>query len=344
MRSISLGTKLRLGVSAALIVLVVLASNPKEVGEALTDVDPWLIALVVVLYLINSIFKAYRWGVLMRQAGHDVSFRTTFCAFSLSQAINNLIPGRVVGETSRIVEINSKEGVSVGSGLATVVTERIMDFVMLTVLAVTSLILLLTYIVEELRGYLIFMVVLMVVANIFFIYILAKPSMMVRLGAVGGRLVKKVFKGEKGDRYATKLQGTVGSFNEALTYGGRWRPMIWAAVLTVVIWANEIARLYLIIEALGVHVSLVAVVATASLASLSAVALSAGSGNVIMSSAVFTAAGMDYHVAATAGLLSALTSIWLSVPVALIAMLFDSRMRPAKAKAMDLINEKGGFN
>lgn len=332
MGRMSLGTKIKLGISATLIILVVLASNPKAVGQALTGVDPWLIALVMVLYLINSLFKAYRWGVLMRHAGHQVSFRTTFTAFSLSQAINNLIPGRVVGETSRIVDINTKEGISVGRGLATVVTERIMDFVMLTLLTVTSLVILLAAIVDELRGYLIFMVVLMVLANVFFIYILARPKLMVRIGGWGARMINKCFKGERGDRYAGKLMGVVCSFNEALTFKGNWKLMAWAAVLTIIIWVNEIARLYIIIMALGVDVSLVAVIATASLASLSAVVLSAGSGNVVMSSAVFGACGMDTHVAATAGLLSALTSIWLSVPISLITMLVDHRLGSSSSK------------
>jgi len=76
-----------------------------------------------------------------------------------------------------------------------------------------------------------------------------------------------------------------------------------------------------------VDVSLMAVVAASSLASLSTVVLTAGSGNVLMSSAVLSASGLDPHVAATAGLLSAITSIWLSVPVSLIAMCLDRRMK-----------------
>ena len=58
--------------------------------------------------------------------------------------------------------------------------------------------LLLAYIVEDLRGYLIFLVVVMVLANIFFIYVLARPALLVRLGAWGVRKVDKVFKGEQG--------------------------------------------------------------------------------------------------------------------------------------------------
>ena len=82
-------------------------------------------------------------------------------------------------------------------------------------------------------------------------------------------------------------------------------------------------------------VSLVAVIATASLASLSQVVLTAGSGNVLMSTAVFQACGLNPHLAATAGLLSAITSIWLSVPVALAAMFADRRLHPSKVKGAE---------
>ncbi len=338
----SLGTKVRLGISIALILLVVLASNPEEVWTALKDIRYDLISLVVVLYLGNLVFKAYRWGVLMRHAGYEISFRTIFAAFSLSQAINNLIPGRVVGETSRIIEMNTRKGVSVGKGLASVVTERIMDFAFLTILTVTSLILLLAHIVEEFRGYLMFLVALMVLANVLFIYVLARPKLLLRLGGWGARLASKAIKGDKGAMISGKLMGTVVSFNKALNFKGNWRKLVWPAGLTAIIWTNEIVRLYLIIEALGVDVSMVAVIASASLASLSTVVLTAGSGNVLMSSAVFTASGLDPHVAATAGLLSAITSIWLSVPVSLLAMVIDQRVRSSPTKEAE--NNERGFN
>jgi uncharacterized protein (TIRG00374 family) len=338
----SLGTKVRLGISIALIVLVVLASNPEEVWTALNDIRYELILLVVVLYLVNLLFKAYRWGVLMKHAGYEISFRTIFAAFSLSQAINNLIPGRVVGETSRIIEMNTRKGVTVGKGLASVVTERIMDFAFLTILTVTSLFLLLANIVEEFRGYLMFLVALMVLANLFFIYVLARPKLLLRIGGWGARLASKFIKGDKGAKLSSKMMDTVVSFNEALNFKGHWKRLVWPAVLTAVIWANEIVRLYLIIEALGVDVSMVAVIASASLASLSQVVLTAGSGNVLMSSAVFTASGLDPHVAATAGLLSAITSIWLSVPVSMLAMVIDQRVRSYPTKEAD--NNQRGFN
>ncbi|HOO03339.1 MAG TPA: lysylphosphatidylglycerol synthase transmembrane domain-containing protein [Methanomassiliicoccales archaeon] len=339
-----IGTKLRLGISIGLIVLVILASNPEEVWTALTGINVNLILLVVVLYLINLFVKAYRWSVLMGCAGNSVPFRTTFTAFSLCQAINNLIPGKVLGETSRIVEMSAREGVAIGKGLASVVTERIMDFAVLTILAVTSLFLLLASIVEEQRSYLILLVALMVVANVLLIYVLIRPKLLMRIGAWGARLTSKAIKGEKGERYAAKVLGTVRSFNEAVAFSDK-RLLVWPSMLTLLIWGNEIARLYLIIEALGVDVTLVAVIASASLASLSAVVLTAGSGNVLMSSAVLSASGLDPHVAATAGLLSAITSIWLSVPVSLLAMVVDHRVQQAQSEDLkDADKNQRGYN
>jgi hypothetical protein len=48
------------------------------------------------------------------------------------------------------------------------------------------------------------------------------------------------------------------------------------------------------------------------------------------------------HVAATAGLLSAITSIWLSVPVSMLAMVIDQRVRSSPAKRPE--NNQRGFN
>lgn len=69
------------------------------------------------------------------------------------------------------------------------------------------------------------------------------------------------------------------------------------------------------------------VIAMVSLASLSSIVLSAGSSDILISSAKFTSSGLDHSVAATAGLLIAMTSIWLSVPISSIVLAFYERAR-----------------
>ena len=331
MRKMSTSTKVKLGISVFLILAVLWLAGPSEVAETLDQVDLNLILVVIALYIVGLVLKAYRWGVLLQGVGKKLPFRSTFAAFTFSQALNNIIPGRVVGETSRIFEIKNNEGVSVGSGLATVVTERVMDLLVVTALAVTSLAALLTYFVGETRTQLLLVVVAMVVANIVFIYVLAHPALALRLGNWGADLMKRLGLGTKGDKLAKYMIGFTSSFAQALRPESRnsKRNLAYAGALTLVIWTIEIARLYLIIVALGAEVTLLAVIATVSLASLSSIVLSAGSSNILISSAIFTASGLDPSVAATAGLLSAMTSIWLSVPISLIALAFYERARNA---------------
>jgi uncharacterized protein (TIRG00374 family) len=329
MRKMSTSTKIKLGVSVLLILGVLWLAGPSAVADTLNDVDLALIFIVVVLYIIGLVLKSYRWGVLLNGTGKKVPFRSTLAAFTFSQALNNIIPGRVVGETSRIFEIKNNEGVSVGSCLATVVTERVMDLLVVTALAVTSLAALLTYFVGETRTQLLLVVAAMVVANIAFIYVLAHPTLAVRLGEWAARKLRRMGLGTKGEKLAKYMTGFTCSFAEALHPDSRQtrKTMAWAGLLTCIIWTIEIARLFLIILALGADVTLLAVIATVSLVSLSSIVLSAGSSNIVISSAIFTACGLDPSVAATAGLLSAMTSIWLSVPISLIALAYYEKTK-----------------
>jgi len=333
LRKMNGSTKVNIAISLGLIFATILISNPESVGDSLVGVDLVIIAFVVLLYFINLVVKSFRWGLLMRSTGNKIRFASVFATFSFSQALNNVTPGRVVGEASRVYGMRAKERVGVGTCLATVVSERLMDFTVLTILCVTSLMLLLTFLVEDMRNQLIAAVVVMVIVNFLIIYMLAKPKFLARSGNLMAKTVRMIAKGERGRKLSNGIKGFVGSFNSAIhstKMKGERRLIAYAGALTIVIWTNEIVRLFLIMEALGVHASLVAVVATASIASLSAVFLSAGSSNVVISSAIFTASGINYHIAATAGILSALTSIWLSVPVGILALiLYERRHKPS---------------
>ncbi|MCE5295648.1 MAG: flippase-like domain-containing protein [Euryarchaeota archaeon] len=333
MRKLALSSKVKIIVSIVLIVAVLLFSDLEEVADAMSQVD-WLVIMVVVgLYLANLVVKSYRWGVLVRSTGNRMSFRSTFATFTFSQALNNIIPGRVVGETSRIYEIKTNEGVGVGTGLATVVTERLMDFVVVTILAMTSLIMLLAYLSEDLGEQLLIVVSLLVVLNFFLIYVLINPAIANKVCKWGTGVVNRLHLGKRGDKLNTMMTGFVFSFTNAIHSKDRKdrKYIFYACLLTIAVWGNEILRTWLIMYALGADVTVLAVVATCSLASLSGILLSAGSGNVVVSSAIYTASGLEPEIAATAGVLSAMTSIWLSVPVSIIAVLLHDHKKKSLA-------------
>jgi glycosyltransferase 2 family protein len=327
MRKVTLSSKVKIVISIVLIVAVLLFSDLGEVAEAMSEVEWDIILIVVLLYLANLVVKSYRWGILVRSTGTKLPFRSTFATFTFSQALNNIIPGRVVGETSRIYEIKTNEGVGVGTGLATVVTERLMDFVVVTILAMTSLVMLLAYLTEDLREQLSIIVSLLVVLNFVLIYVLINPAIANKVCKWGTSIINRLHLGKKGEKINSMMAGFVNSFNSAIhTKEKKDRKYVfYASLLTIVVWANEILRTWLIMYALGADVTVLAVVATCSLASLSGILLSGGSSNVVVSSAIYTASGIEPEIAATAGVLSAMTSIWLSIPVSIIAVIFHER-------------------
>jgi hypothetical protein len=76
---------------------------------------------------------------------------------------------------------------------------------------------------------------------------------------------------------------------------------------------------------LGVAAPLPAVVIASSLALTVQVFLPAGSGNVVAIADIFAGLGVTLATATAAGLLSVATSIWISVPIALLALVLANR-------------------
>lgn len=322
------------GASALLIVAMIILADPRELAETMAGADYALIGLVVLLYIGNVFLKSGRWSLLLRAAGRKIRFRHVLAYFCIGQAFNNAVPGRVVGEASRVYALHSQENVNAGAGLATIVTERVMDLVLITVMATTGLMLLFPELVDEVRWALVLGVGSAVAINAAIIYFLARPSNIERAGLWLAGVVRSLVRGSIGEKMARAIVCSTGSFNQTIKISGQRNQhlLVMAAGFTVIIWINEMLRLFLIMMSLGASPSLLSVMIAASLATLSAVVLAAGSGNVLVISTVFTASGIGFSTATTAGVLSAMTSIWLSIPIGVAAMVITGFKRK---KAME---------
>jgi len=314
-------------VSALLIIAMVLAANPSQMGEHLAKADYFLISIVVLLYFVNIPFKAGRWYILLRAAKLDVPFPNCITYFCIGQAFNNAFPGRVAGEATRVYALHSQEKVNAGAGLATIVSERLMDLVMITLIATTGLVLLFPQLVDEVRVPLAIGVAIAIGIDATIILFLSRRGWIHKAGGWLAKVSKRVLPDHVGVRVSNGILTSTHSFNTSLgTWGaGSWGYILVAISITVVIWANEITRLYLIMLALGASPTILAVMIAASFATLSTVLLAAGSGNIVIVSTVFTASGVSFATATTAGILSAMTSIWLSIPIGVLAMLVAMR-------------------
>lgn len=325
--------------ACAILIIVTLAiADPNLLFQAIIGADPYLLGLVVVLYVLNLVVKSFRWSILMRTTGEKIPFFSIFANYTLAQAINNITPGRVAGEATRIYGANSKMGVKLGAGTASVFTERLMDLTLITTIALIGVILLSPLLMAGVLNQLYLVIGLGAIANLALIYMISRPS---TLQLIGKGLIKIVGKGvpkKHQQSVSSKISDFLDSFAIAVapSKGSMTKKtLVGAGALTVAIWTNEIARVCLIVMALGAPVNIAAIVVVTSLSTLGGIILIAGSSNIFVSSAVFSAVGIDAGIAAGAGVLSALTSIWLSVPFALLAMLIGdfartNRIEPEK--------------
>lgn len=84
----------------------------------------WALALLPIL-LVSHLFRAWRWGYLLRPIKRDIRFRNLFSAMSVGYMVNNILPK--VGEVVRPHAIGKLEGISRSAAFGTLMVERIFD-------------------------------------------------------------------------------------------------------------------------------------------------------------------------------------------------------------------------
>lgn len=316
-----------LAVSVALVLGLVLLAGPWELAGRLAGADLLLVAGAVGLYVTALALKAVRWRLLLTAARYRVRGTVALSQYAMAQAVNDLTPGRVLGEGARIWGVNRIEGVPLGTGLATVMAEKVMDLVLVTSVLLASVAALYPAFPLRAWGPLAALSALVAMFNLGIIALLRRPDIV----EWGGKMSNRIAQRFRGGRYAIEVENeverTVGSFDLARqsTWGPDRSLVVMAAVLTVPVWALEFARLALIMWSLGVAAPLPAVVIASSLALTFQLFLPAGGGSVAVITDILAGLGVTLAAATAAGVLSVATSIWITVPIALVALLMTNR-------------------
>ena len=110
----------------------------KLVIDIIKNVNPLYIIIFIAGLYTQFFIRAYRWGILFRPFKKNISILNLYHYSFIGMFINTLIPGRI-GEPARGILIAREEGLESGSGLATIVIERMIDSLMIVVLFFTSL-------------------------------------------------------------------------------------------------------------------------------------------------------------------------------------------------------------
>jgi uncharacterized protein (TIRG00374 family) len=319
--------KKRVLIAIVFSVLIILAliwiANPEKLFDSLGKTNLFYIFIVIILYFVNTITKGVRWYLLVSSTGTHVPLSKTFPFYLIALAFNNLTPGKVGGEPVRAYLLKKEANVPVGHGVASIFAEKIMDIIVITTIAIIGAIFILPRLPPAMARALIAILVLVIIGIIAAIVIVSHSTILKKTVDKSVNLAKKV--SNKG--FITKLTDALVGFVDTFRFGmseilKARRTAVSCISLTVMIWINEAIRLYIILHALPdvQGISLGAVFIASSIASILALALPAGSGNLLGIEAVFIAVGMSPSIAGAAGILQVATSLWISVPLGAIAM------------------------
>jgi len=122
-----------LALAAALLAWVLHDKDPEAVAAAVARASIPLLILGGAVNLAHNLFRAWRWGVLLRPTAPDVAFRPMVSAIVIGYLVSWIVPARL-GEVVRPALLSAKEGVPLGASLGSVLADRLLDGVALALL------------------------------------------------------------------------------------------------------------------------------------------------------------------------------------------------------------------
>lgn len=125
-------------ISLGLLVWILWRANLDQVSKALRSADYSLVVLGLPVILVGLILRALRWRILLAPLGMS-SFGASFTSMMIGYLANNLLPARA-GELVRAYVLSQRAGISKSANLATIVVERVADGLVLVVALSTLLI------------------------------------------------------------------------------------------------------------------------------------------------------------------------------------------------------------
>jgi uncharacterized protein (TIRG00374 family) len=212
------------------------------VWDQVKDANPWYLGLAFIVHYTTFFFRGVRWRLLLQNAaapGTPVPGALYCSQLVLLGWFANSVGWLRLGDAYRAYLYRDEQNGSFSRTIGTILAERALDTVLVVVLMVAAAPFLLekddtiTWIVMGLAVSLVFGLAMILVAMTW-----ARGLLLRRLPAW------------MGVRYERFHQGTMGSFQRL--------PM--ATVWGLLGWAAEIARMYLVVQALGFDISFALVV------------------------------------------------------------------------------------
>jgi glycosyltransferase 2 family protein len=297
----------------AVVLFVVLTHVPLDYGASLRAIGQtnlWLYALAFAAFYFSFVVRTVRWEILLRNTGERNHFGELFHIIILAWFANCVLPAKM-GDFYRAYLLRQQTEVSGSKGLGTIFSERALDFlVLMSLLIVSGLISFHATVPEQ------FVPAFIV-------------GLVIAAGLVLGLLVIRYSEGRLSRFIPERLRERAARFKHGLlsAFAGRL-PLLLG--LTVVVWTAESARLFLVVQALPLHVSLslAQIMFIALVASLLTTIPALPGGLVLVEGgiiAVLVFFGLTSSQALSVAILDRVISYWSLIAVGLFVFLLSHR-------------------
>lgn len=236
-------TILSFGFALAILVFFIRRMNLDlaVVAENIRSANRLLLIAAIVVYAITIVLRAARWRWMLRVAGAGTIPGTTVPPVAYLSAVllvswffNCILPAKL-GDAYRIYRIKLDDGIRYSTGFGTVLTERIIDLIVLVLmLAISAIIAFHGNLPADARNSL---------------YVGGALSILALIGLVVLFVFREHIEGRMPLRWRSQWQ----SLQESVFVNIR-RPLI-PALFSVIIWSLEASRVFLVAKALDVHLA-----------------------------------------------------------------------------------------
>jgi len=109
--------------------LMDMVEDKSELFEYMSSAPIWAISVTFIMGFLAIVSRGCRWLLLIEPMGYTASGFRAVCAVAFGYLANTFVPRS--GEVARCAALNSTDDIPVNKLLGTVITERVVDFMML---------------------------------------------------------------------------------------------------------------------------------------------------------------------------------------------------------------------
>jgi uncharacterized protein (TIRG00374 family) len=297
----------------AVVLFVVLTHVPLDYGaslRAIRQTNLLIYILAVVAFYFSFVVRTVRWQGLLRNTGESNRFGELFHIIILAWFANCVLPAKM-GDFYRAYLLRQQTDVSGSKGLGTIFSERALDFlVLMSLLLVSGLV---SFRASVPGRFVPAFIVGLIIAG----------------GLIAGLIVIRYSEGRLSRFLPERIRAQTARFKHGLlsAFAGQL-PLLLG--LTVLVWMAESARLFLVVQALPLHISLsiAQIMFIALVASLLTTIPALPGGLVLVEGgiiAVLVFFGLSASQAFSVAILDRLISYWSLIGVGLVVFLLSHR-------------------